>query len=182
VVNRVRVALPDVLSTLPTALQFDILADQSLFVKAALCGAQRHAGRSADRRVAHCRHHAVVARNLACHADRGAVDSALVLCSVIALSAAGQSLNVRALGGLALAVAVLIDDTTVGIEDIYRVLEHESDTEQEILADSGQIAIPTLVSTMAICNVFVPIFILSGVAGSLHAPLAMAVVFAMSSS
>ncbi|MBP6773713.1 MAG: efflux RND transporter permease subunit, partial [Gemmatimonadaceae bacterium] len=107
-----------------------------------------------------------------------------ILCSVITLGALGQTLNVMTLGGLALAVGVLVDDATVGIENIHRVLEHEGrgDIEHAIVEGAGQIAIPTLVSTLAICIVFVPIFFLTGAAGSLFAPLAMAVVFAMLAS
>ncbi len=179
VVNRVRAALPNVLSTLPPALQIDILADQSLFVKAALTGVLVEA------LIAACLTAAMILLFLGTWRATLIVALSIplsILCSVIALSALGQSLNVMTLGGLALAVGVLVDDATVGIENIYRVLEHESDIEKAILAGAGQIAIPTLVSTMAICIVFVPIFFLSGVAGSLFAPLAMAVVFAMSAS
>jgi multidrug efflux pump subunit AcrB len=105
-----------------------------------------------------------------------------ILVSVTVLAALGQTLNVMTLGGLALAVGVLVDDATVGIENIHRVQEHEPDIEQAILVGAGQIAVPTLVSTLAICIVFVPIFFLSGAAGSLFKPLAMAVVFAMLAS
>jgi multidrug efflux pump subunit AcrB len=105
-----------------------------------------------------------------------------ILVSVTVLAALGQTLNVMTLGGLALAVGVLVDDATVGIENIHRVQEHEPDIDQAILLGAGQIAVPTLVSTLAICIVFVPIFFLSGAAGSLFKPLAMAVVFAMLAS
>lgn len=179
VVNRVRAALPGVLATLPPALQVDILADQSLFVKAALTGVLVEA------LIAACLTAAMILLFLGTWRATLIVAMSIplsILCSVIALSALGQSLNVMTLGGLALAVGVLVDDATVGIENIYRVLEDESDIEKAILAGAGQIAIPTLVSTMAICIVFVPIFFLSGVAGSLFAPLAMAVVFAMAAS
>ncbi len=179
VVNRVRAALPNVLATLPPALQVDILADQSLFVKAALTGVLVEA------LIAACLTAAMILLFLGTWRATLIVAMSIplsILCSVIALSALGQTLNVMTLGGLALAVGVLVDDATVGIENIYRVLEHESNIEKAILAGAGQIAIPTLVSTMAICIVFVPIFFLSGVAGSLFAPLAMAVVFAMSAS
>jgi multidrug efflux pump subunit AcrB len=179
VVNRVRAALPGVLAALPPALQVDILADQSLFVKAALRGVLFEA------LVAACLTAAMILVFLGTWRATLIVAMSIplsILCSVIALSLLGQSINVMTLGGLALAVGVLVDDATVGIENIYRVLEHEPDIEKAILAGAGQIAVPTLVSTLAICIVFVPIFFLSGVAGSLFAPLAMAVVFAMSAS
>lgn len=179
VVNRVRAALPNVLATLPPALQVDVLADQSLFVKAALTGVV------AEALVAACLTAAMILLFLGTWRATLIVALSIplsILCSVMALSALGQTLNVMTLGGLALAVGVLVDDATVGIENIYRVLEHEHDIEKAILEGAGQIAIPTLVSTMAICIVFVPIFFLSGVAGSLFAPLAMAVVFAMAAS
>ena len=181
VVNRVRAALPGILATLPPALQVDVLADQSLFVKAALNGVLVEALIAAlpDRL-----DDPAVPRQLAFDAHRGLSIPLSILCSITALGALGQTINVMTLGGLALAVGVLVDDATVGIENIHRVLEHDGtgDIEQAILEGAGQIAIPTLVSTLAICIVFVPIFFLSGAAGSLFAPLAMAVVFAMLAS
>lgn len=181
VVNRIRRALPGVLATLPTALRVDVLADQSLFVKAALNGVLVEALIAAILTAAMIllflgswRSTLIVALSIPLS----------ILCSVITLGALGQTLNVMTLGGLALAVGVLVDDATVGIENIHRVLEHEGrgDIEHAIVEGAGQIAIPTLVSTLAICIVFVPIFFLTGAAGSLFAPLAMAVVFAMLAS
>lgn len=179
VVKRVREALPGILSTLPSALKVDLLADQSLFVKAALNGVLFEAA------VAACLTAFLILLFLG--SWRATLIVALsiplsILVSITVLAALGQTINVMTLGGLALAVGVLVDDATVGIENIYRVLAHESDIEKAILEGAGQIAVPTLVSTLAICIVFVPIFFLSGVAGSLFAPLAMAVVFAMLAS
>lgn len=181
VVKRIRAALPGVMATLPTALRVDVLADQSLFVKAALNGVLVEA------LIAACLTAAMILLFLGSWRSTLIVALSIplsILCSVIALGALGQTLNVMTLGGLALAVGVLVDDATVGIENIHRVLEHEGrgDIEHAILEGAGQIAVPTLVSTLAICIVFVPIFFLSGVAGSLFAPLAMAVVFAMLAS
>jgi multidrug efflux pump subunit AcrB len=105
-----------------------------------------------------------------------------ILCSIIALSALGQTMNVMTLGGLALAVGVLVDDATVGIENIHRHMGHGKTIEEAILEGAQQIAVPTLVSTLAICIVFVPVFFLAGAAGSLFKPLAMAVVFALLAS
>ncbi len=181
VVNRVREALPGILATLPTALKVDVLADQSLFVKAALNGVLIEA------LIAACLTALMILLFLG--SWRSTIIVALsiplsILCSVTTLAALGQTINVMTLGGLALAVGVLVDDATVGIENIDRVLEHEGrgDIEHAILEGAGQIAVPTLVSTLAICIVFVPIFFLSGAAGSLFKPLAMAVVFAMLAS
>lgn len=179
VVNRVRAALPGVLATLPAALTVDVLADQSLFVKAALKGVVIEA------LIAACLTAAMILLFLGSWRSTLIVALSIplsILVSVTVLAALGQTLNVMTLGGLALAVGVLVDDATVGIENIHRVQEHEADIDQAIRLGAGQIAIPTLVSTLAICIVFVPIFFLSGAAGALFKPLAMAVVFAMLAS
>lgn len=181
VVKRVREALPGVLATLPSSLRVDLLADQSLFVKAALNGVLVEA------LIAACLTAAMILLFLGSWRSTLIVVLSIplsILCSITVLGALGQTINVMTLGGLALAVGVLVDDATVGIENIHRVLEHHGsgDIEHAILEGAGQIAVPTLVSTLAICIVFVPIFFLSGAAGSLFAPLAMAVVFAMLAS
>lgn len=181
VVNRVRAALPGILATLPTALRVDVLADQSLFVKAALNGV------FVEALIAAILTASMILLFLGSWRSTLIVVLSIplsILCSIITLGALGQTINVMTLGGLALAVGVLVDDATVGIENIHRVLEHHGsgDIEHAILEGAGQIAVPTLVSTLAICIVFVPIFFLSGAAGSLFAPLAMAVVFAMMAS
>lgn len=179
VVRRVREALPGVLATLPPALKVDVLADQSLFVKAALNGVLFEA------LVAACLTAMMILIFLGSWRSTMIVALSIplsILCSVTVLGALGQSINVMTLGGLALAVGVLVDDATVGIENIHRVLAYQTDIDEAILEGAGQIAIPTLVSTLAICIVFVPIFFLSDVAGSLFKPLAMAVVFAMLAS
>ncbi|HEU5458117.1 MAG TPA: efflux RND transporter permease subunit, partial [Terracidiphilus sp.] len=105
-----------------------------------------------------------------------------ILCSICALSALGETINIMTLGGLALAVGILVDDATVAIENINRNLEAGKELEQSILDGSAQIAVPALVSTLAICIVFVPMFFLSGVAHYLFVPMAEAVVFAMLAS
>ena len=179
VVARVREALPAILSALPSALKVDVLADQSLFVKAALEGVVVEA------LIAACLTAAMILLFLGSWRSTLIVALSIplsILVSVTVLWALGQTLNVMTLGGLALAVGVLVDDATVGIENIHRMQEHEPDIEQAIMLGAGQIAVPTLVSTLAICIVFVPIFFLSGAAGSLFRPLAMAVVFAMMAS
>ena len=105
-----------------------------------------------------------------------------VLTSLIVLSALGQTINIMTLGGLALAVGILVDDATVAIENINRNLDQGKEIVQAILDGSQEIAMPALVSTLSICIVFVPMFFLSGVAKYLFVPLAEAVVFAMLAS
>src|SRR6202030_3552891 len=105
-----------------------------------------------------------------------------VLGAIVMLSAIGETLNIMTLGGLALAVGILVDDATVTIENIDRHLAEGKPTLQAIRDGAGEIATPALVSTMCICIVFVPIFFLSGVAKYLFAPLAEAVIFAMIAS
>src|SRR3989442_12192791 len=105
-----------------------------------------------------------------------------ILTSVIVLNALGQTLNLMTLGGLALAVGILVDDATVEVENIHRNLGQRKEMSQAILDGAQQIATPTFVSTLSICIVFVPIFFLTGIAHYLFTPLAMAVVFAMLAS
>ena len=105
-----------------------------------------------------------------------------ILSSIAALSALGETINLMTLGGLALAVGILVDDATVTIENIHRYLGEGKDLEEAILEGAQQIAIPALVSTLSICIVFVPMFLLTGVARYLFVPLAEAVVFAMLAS
>ena len=107
-----------------------------------------------------------------------------ILTSILILSFLHETINIMTLGGLALAVGILVDDATVVIENINRILEegHETDIKQAILDGSQQVAVPALVSTLCICIVFMPLFLLSGVARYLFVPLAEAVVFAMLAS
>jgi multidrug efflux pump subunit AcrB len=105
-----------------------------------------------------------------------------VLCSLLMLAALGETINIMTLGGLALAVGILVDDATVEIENINRNLELGKEVEDAILTGASQIAVPAFVSTLAICIVFVPMFFLGGVARYLFVPLAEAVVFAMLAS
>ncbi len=105
-----------------------------------------------------------------------------VLTSLIVLSALGETINIMTLGGLALAVGILVDDATVEIENVNRNLDQGKEIIQAILDGASQIAVPALVSTLAICIVFVPMFFLSGVSRYLFVPLGEAVVFAMLAS
>src|SRR5262249_11859949 len=105
-----------------------------------------------------------------------------ILCSIIVMGAMGQTLNVMTLGGLALAVGILVDDATVEIENIHRNLGQRKPLVRAILDGAQQIAVPAFVSTLCICIVFVPVIFLTGAAKYLFTPLAMAVVFAMMAS
>ena len=105
-----------------------------------------------------------------------------ILASIICLAALGETINIMTLGGLALAVGILVDDATVTIENINYHLEHGEDVEEAILNGAHEIAVPAFVSTLAICIVFIPMFMLVGIARYLFVPLAEAVVFAMLAS
>ena len=105
-----------------------------------------------------------------------------ILTSILVLSALGQTINIMTLGGLALAVGILVDDATVEIENTNRNLEEGKEIRQAILDGASQIAVPALVSTLCICIVFLPMFFLTGVPKYLFVPLAEAVVFAMIAS
>jgi multidrug efflux pump subunit AcrB len=105
-----------------------------------------------------------------------------ILCSIVVLSALGETINIMTLGGMALTVGILVDDATVEIENIHRNMAKGGTMEQCILNGAAQIAVPAFVSTLCICIVFVPIFFLSGTARYLFVPLAEAIVFAMLAS
>jgi CzcA family heavy metal efflux pump len=179
VVNRVRAAMPNILAQLTPELKVEELSDQSLFVKAALKGVLVEA------LIAACLTALMILLFLGSWRSTLIVATSIplsILSSILVLSALGQTMNVMTLGGLALAVGVLVDDATVGIENIHRHVQLGSDTEKAIIDGAQEIAVPTFVSTLSICIVFVPVFFLGGAAGSLFAPLAMAVVFAMMAS
>src|SRR6202020_621680 len=105
-----------------------------------------------------------------------------ICCSLILLAALGKTINIMTLGGLALAVGILVDDATVTIENIHRHMSLGKRMVKSILDGAHQIAIPAFVSTLCICIVFVPVFFLKGVAYYLFTPLALAVIFAMMAS
>jgi len=179
VVAQIRALLPHILAGLPKSLQVQPLSDQSVFVTSAIDGVLHEA------LVAACLTAAMILLFLG--SWRATLIIAItiplsVLAALIALAALGQTLNIMTLGGLALAVGVLVDDATVAIENIAHHRETGKPLEQAILDGAGEIALPTLVSTMCICIVFLPMFLLSGVARYLFVPLAEAVVFAMMAS
>jgi CzcA family heavy metal efflux pump len=164
---------------LPPQLQIKALSDQSIFVKAAISGVVREAI------IAACLTAAMILVFLGSWRSTIIIAVSIplsILCSLIMLYALHETINIMTLGGLALAVGILVDDATVAIENINRNLEAGKELEQSILDGSAQIAVPAFVSTISICIVFVPMFFLSGVARYLFVPMAEAVVFAMLAS
>ena len=171
--------LPEAEQILPKDLKITPLFDQSGFVRAAISGVVREALIAAALTAAlillflgNWRSTCIIAVSIPLS----------ILSSIIVLFIMGQTLNIMTLGGLALAVGILVDDATVTIENIERHMHLGSDLHKAILDGAGEIAIPALVSTLCICIVFVPMFFLTGVARYLFAPLAEAVVFAMMAS
>ncbi len=179
IVKNVRAMLPQVAQTLPEDLKLSPLFDQSLFVRAAIQGVLREALTAA------CLTAGMILLFLGNWRSTLIIAISIplsILTSVIVLSALGETFNIMTLGGLALAVGVLVDDATVEIENIERNLGMKKELKQAILDGAQQIAVPAFVSTLAICIVFVPMFFLTGVARYLFVPLAEAVVFAMLAS
>src|SRR4030095_6369994 len=179
VVNGIRKILPRVAVTLPPELKIQPLADQSIFVRGAISGVVREAV------IAACLTGLMVLIFLGSWRSTViiAVSTPLsILTSIIVLSFLGETINIMTLGGLALAVGMLVDDATVEIENTNRNLDEGKETKQAILDGAQQIAVPALVSTLSICIVFAPMFLLSGVPRYLFVPLAEAVVFAMLAS
>ena len=179
IVSGLLAQLPIVQQILPKELKITPLFDQSGFVRAAISGVVREAV------IAACLTAAQILLFLGNWRSTCIIAVSIplsILTSIIVLYALGETLNIMTLGGLALAVGILVDDATVTIENIERHLHLGSDLHKAILDGAGEIAIPALVSTLCICIVFVPMFFLSGVARYLFAPLAEAVVFAMIAS
>jgi len=179
IVNRVKALLPKIRESMPAGLNLAMFADQSLFVTAAVSGVIREGVIAA------------FLTGLMILLFLGSWRSTFIitlsiplsmLASIIALSALGQTINIMTLGGLALAVGILVDDATVAIENINWNLDQGKEIEQAILDGAQQIAIPAFVSTLCICIVFIPMFFLGGVAQYLFVPLAEAVIFAMLAS
>ncbi|MBS0366970.1 MAG: efflux RND transporter permease subunit [Proteobacteria bacterium] len=179
IISGIKERLPRIQSMLPPSFKIDLVGDQSLFVRAAINGVVREAVIAA----------ALTALMILLFLGswRSTLIIAIsiplsILTSIICLSALGETINIMTLGGLALAVGILVDDATVTIENINWHLEHGADVEPAILHGAHQIAVPALVSTLAICIVFVPMFMLEGIARYLFVPMAEAVVFAMLAS
>src|SRR5215470_12553278 len=179
IVNHVKEVLPRVAETLPQDLEMKPLFDQSLFVRASINGVLKEALTAA------CLTAAMILLFLGNWRSTLIIAISIplsILCSVITLSALGETFNIMTLGGLALAVGILVDDATVEIENIERNIAMGKPLRQAILDGAQQIAVPAFVSTLSICIVFVPMFFLTGVAKFLFVPLAEAVVFAMLAS
>jgi multidrug efflux pump subunit AcrB len=179
VVAGVRALLPRVLQTLPPQLKVAPLADQSIFVRAAVTGVIREAV------IAACLTALMILLFLGSWRSTLIIAVSIplsILTSVIALSALGHTINIMTLGGLALAVGILVDDATVEVENVNRNLDMGKPVIQAILDGAQQIAVPAFVSTLCICIVFLPMFFLGGVPRYLFVPLAEGVVFAMLAS
>lgn len=179
VVNAIKTMVPMAAQTLPRALTIRSLFDQSLFVRASIEGVLR------EGIIAACLTAAMILLFLGDWRPTLiiALSIPLSICvSIILLSALGQTINIMTLGGLALAIGILVDDATVEIENIERNLAMGKEMKQAILDGAQQIAVPAFVSTLSICIVFVPMFFLTGVAKYLFVPLAEAVSFAMLAS
>jgi multidrug efflux pump subunit AcrB len=179
VVKGIKDLLPRVMAGMPPSLKADYLFDQSLFVRAAIAGVLREGAIAAALTalmillfLGSARSTLIVATSIPLS----------ILTSIIVLKLFGRTLNVMTLGGMALAVGILVDDATVEIENIHRNLGMGKAIRQAILDGAQQIAVAAFVSTLSICIVFVPVFALGGVAGSLFSPLALAVVSAMMAS
>src|SRR5262249_12967910 len=176
VVSGVRAAMPGILAGLPKALKVNFLFDQSVFVRASISGVVREAI------IAACLTGMMMLLFLGSWRSTLIVVISIplsILSSLVVLGALGETINLMTLGGLALAVGMLVDDATVEIENTHRNLEMGKEIKQAILDGAAQVATPALVSTLSICIVFVSVIFLTGAAKSLFTPLALAVVFAM---
>ncbi len=179
VVGRIRDMLPGTLAKLPKELKASLLFDQSVFVRAAVSGVVKEAAIAA----------ALTALMILLFLGswRSTVIVVIsiplsILVSIIVLRALGHTLNVMTLGGMALAVGILVDDATVAIENIHRNMGQKKPFIRAIVDGAQEISVPALVSTLCICIVFVPVAFIAGAAKSLFVPLALAVVFAMLTS
>jgi multidrug efflux pump subunit AcrB len=179
IIRSVKETLPTIMAGMPKSLEVKQLFDQSLFVRASIHGVLREGAIAA------------VLTGLMILLFVGSWRSTLIVCisiplsiltSLIVLSLLGETVNVMTLGGLALAVGILVDDATVEIENIHRNMSMKKPITRAILDGAQQIAVPAFVSTLAICMVFVPVLLLTGTAKYLFTPMAMAVVFAMLTS
>jgi len=179
IVRQAKALIPKIAESIPPEVKIDTLGDQSIFVKAAVSGVAKEAVIAA------------VLTSLMILLFLGSWRSTVIiavsiplaiLSSIILLSAMGETLNIMTLGGLALAVGILVDDATVTIENINWHLEQGKPVRKAIMDGAHQIVTPAFVSLLCICIVFIPMFMLSGVARYLFVPMAEAVVFAMIAS
>jgi CzcA family heavy metal efflux pump len=179
VVAGVKAKIPQIEKTLPAGVKITTLSDASIFVKQSVQDVVQEMVTAA------------ILTGLVVLLFLGSGRSTMIvatsiplsiLCSIMALSWVGQTINVMTLGGLALAVGILVDDATVMIENIDAHLESGQELEAAIIEAANQIVVPTFVSTLCICIVWLPLFQLSGIAGYLFLPLAEAIIFAMVAS
>ena len=179
VVDGIKAMVPLAAQSLPRELNIKALFDQSLFVRAAIQGVVR------EGLIAACLTAVMILVFLGDWRPTLIIAVSIplsIFVSVILLSALGETINIMTLGGLALAVGILVDDATVEIENIERNLAMGKEMKKAILDGAQQVAVPAFVSTLSICIVFVPMFFLAGVAKFLFVPLALAVSFAMLAS
>jgi multidrug efflux pump subunit AcrB len=179
IINGIKQKIPVIQNSLPTHVDIHPVSDQSLFVRASIQGVVREGAIAAGLTglmilifLGSWRSTIIIAVSIPLS----------ILTSLIVLSSLGETINIMTLGGLALAVGILVDDATVEVENINRNFDQGKEIVQAILDGASQIAVPALVSTLSICIVFVPMFFLSGVAKYLFVPLAEAVCFAMLAS
>jgi multidrug efflux pump subunit AcrB len=178
VISAIKDRLPQIRAAVPS-LKIQPIGDQSIFVRGAISGVVREAA------IAACLTGLMILLFLGSWRSTLIIFVSIplsILASIACLAALGETINIMTLGGLALAVGILVDDATVTIENINSHLEEGQEVEEAILNGAHQIALPALVSTLSICIVFVPMFMLAGIAKYLFVPLAEAVVFAMLAS
>src|SRR5437899_9475919 len=181
VISGIKALLPQIKTTVPPQLDIAPLADQSIFVRGAISGVVR------ETLIAACLTAFMILTFLGSWRSTVIIATSIplaILTSIIVLSAIVETINIMTLGGLALAVGILVDDATVEVENINRnrEAEPEKNLDEVVLDSAAQIATPAFVATLSICIVFAPMFLLSGVARYLFVPLAEAVVFAMLAS
>jgi multidrug efflux pump subunit AcrB len=181
IIAGIKALLPFIKTTVPPQLDIKPLADQSIFVKGAIKGVVTEAS------IAACLTGVMILIFLGSWRSTTIIIVSIplaILTSIIAFSALGETINIMTLGGLALAVGILVDDATVEIENINRNRQAEPDRDMGgvVLDSAAQIATPAFVATISICIVFTPMFLLSGVAKFLFVPLGEAVIFAMLAS
>src|SRR5580700_678849 len=181
VIAGIKSLLPQIKTTVPPQLQIAPLADQSIFVLGAIQGVVR------ETLIAACLTAFMILTFLGSWRSTIIIATSIplaILSSIIVLSMIGETINIMTLGGLALAVGILVDDATVEVENINRNRDAEPDKDMDevVLDSASQIATPAFVSTLSICIVFAPMFLLSGVSRYLFVPLAESVVFAMVAS
>src|SRR5229473_1528854 len=179
IIAGIKALLPQIKTTVPPALDIKPLADQSVFVKGAVQGVVR------EGLIAACLTGVMILVFLGSWRSTIIIAVSIplaILCSIVLFSALGETINIMTLGGLALAVGILVDDATVEIENINRNIAMGKEIEHAILDGAQEIAAHAFVATLSICIVFLPMFLLSGVAKFLFVPLGEAVVFAMLAS